>query len=74
MFTIKCYSVHYTITMFTLTSYGKHIRSITFTANSYGKHSPYLAANILIIRNSTNYFQHIGKKNYVYAHNIGRNS
>jgi len=51
-----------TFTTFTLTSYGKHIRNVTFTVKSYGKHLSHLAANILIIHDTSNYFQRIEKK------------
>jgi len=73
MFTINRYGVRLTITTFTPTSCGKHIRNVTFTVNSYGKHPPYLAANILNISDTTNYFQRIEKKIRVYADSIGRN-
>jgi len=57
MFTINSYGVQQTVTTFTLTSYGKHIRNVTFTVKSYGKHLSHLAANILIIRDTSNYFR-----------------
>jgi len=73
MFTINSYGVHITITTFTITLYGKHIHDNTLTVNSYGKHPPHLAANILIIHDTSNYFQRIEKKIRVYADSIGRN-
>jgi len=74
MFTINRYGVQQTVTTFTLTSYSKHIRNVTFTVKSYGKHLSHLAANILNISDTTNYFQRIEKKIRVYADSIGRNS